>query len=354
MAKQLSLNEMQRMAASKGGHCISLKYKNVLTPLRWQCANGHIWEAIPNAIRHGSWCPFCRPDQGLSWQRRHLPPACRVLVGDAVEVLSTLPSDSVDLIFADPPYNLSNGGFTCHAGRAVSVNKGTWDKSHGFVNDVTFHRNWISACQRVLKPEGSIWISGTYHSIYQCGYILQELEFRILNDICWYKPNAAPNLSCRMFAASHETLLWARKSHNSKHHFNYEIMKNDDDRGDALKKNRKQMRSVWSIPTPSRTEKTFGKHPTQKPERLIERILLACTGPDALVLDPFIGSGTTGVVARRLNRRFLGIDISEEYADLALRRIKAEAAQGADYSRSIARTASIPKSKVTRAMKDAS
>ena len=244
-----------------------------------------------------------------------------VLLDDAVAALSRLPDDSVDLVFADPPYNLSNDGFTCHSGRAVSVNKGGWDRSRGFAEDVSFHRQWIAVCQRVLKPEGTIWISGTYHSIYQCGYILQELDFRILNDICWFKRNAAPNLSCRMFAASHETLLWARKASKAKHCYNYDIMRNDDARGDILKNPGKQMRSVWSIPTTPRSEKVFGKHPTQKPEKLLERIVLACSKRGDLVLDPFMGSGTTGVVAMRMGRRFIGIDFDSEYYDIALRRI---------------------------------
>ena len=130
---------------------------------------------------------------------------------DCLEVLERLPDESIDMIFADPPYMLSNDGFTCQNGRMVSVNKGKWDKSSGLETDMEFHNAWIAACRRVLKPEGTIWISGTYHSIYQCGYLLQKNNFHILNDIAWFKPNAAPNLSCRFFTASHETLIWARK-----------------------------------------------------------------------------------------------------------------------------------------------
>ena len=130
---------------------------------------------------------------------------------DCLEVLERLPDESIDMIFADPPYMLSNDGFTCQNGRMVSVNKGKWDKSSGLETDMEFHNAWIAACRRVLKPEGTIWISDTYHSIYQCGYLLQKNNFHILNDIAWFKPNAAPNLSCRFFTASHETLIWARK-----------------------------------------------------------------------------------------------------------------------------------------------
>jgi len=235
-----------------------------------------------------------------------------------------LPSDSVDMIFADPPYNLSNDGFTCHAGRAVSVNKGQWDRSHGIEKDFEFHKEWIAACRRVLKPDGTIWISGTYHSIYSCGFALQLLGYHILNDICWFKPNASPNLSCRYFTASHETLLWARKLKKAKHTFNYEIMKNRSFPGDILKAPRRQMRSVWSIPTPRRDEKRHGKHPTQKPEGLLERIILSSTNEGELVLDPFMGSGTTGVVALRHARRFLGIENEPKYFAIARKRLKDE------------------------------
>lgn len=140
---------------------------------------------------------------------------------DCLEVMNRFPDNYVDMIFADPPYMLSNDGFTCQAGRMVSVNKGKWDKSKGFEEDLLFHETWISECRRVLKPEGTIWISGTNHSIYQCGYVLQKLNFHILNDISWFKPNAAPNLACTTFAHSHETLLWARKEKKARHVFNY-------------------------------------------------------------------------------------------------------------------------------------
>ena len=243
--------------------------------------------------------------------------------GDALEVMEELSPESMDLIFADPPYNLSNDGFTCHSGKRVSVNKDDWDKSWGIETDFEFHCRWIAACARVLKPNGSLWISGTYHSIYGCGFALQQQGWHLINDICWYKPNAAPNLSCRMFTASHETLLWARKSKQAKHFFNYDRIKNSTWHGDFLKKPEKQMRSVWAITAPKVEEKKHGKHPTQKPEALLERIVLACSQENDLVLDPFCGSATTGAVALKLNRQFIGIDAEKKYLKaIALPRIK--------------------------------
>src|SRR5437773_2851219 len=142
---------------------------------------------------------------------------------------------------------ISNNGYTCHAGRMVRVNKGKWDTSKGFEEDMKFHEAWLSECHRVLKPEGTIWISGTYHSIYQCGYLMLKLGFHFLNDISWFKPNASPNLSCRFFTASHENLIWARKDKKAKHIFNYKVMKDGIFPEDILKKPNKQMRSVWAI-----------------------------------------------------------------------------------------------------------
>lgn len=247
----------------------------------------------------------------------------KIFLGDAIKVLSKLPRNSVDLIFSDPPYNLSNDGFTCHAGKRVSVNKGNWDKSKGVVADFKFHYQWILACKRVLKTNGSLWISGTYHSIYACGFALQKQGWHFINDICWFKPNAAPNLSCRMFTASHETLIWARKDKNSKHIFNYNKIKNLSWPGDIIKKPSKQMRSVWAINTPKNEEKRYGKHPTQKPERLLKRIILATTQKDNVILDPFCGSATTGVVALKHGLSFIGIDLEKKYLDkIAIPRIK--------------------------------
>jgi site-specific DNA-methyltransferase (adenine-specific) len=208
---------------------------------------------------------------------------------DSIFLMNELSDNSVDMIFADPPYNLSNGGFTVHAGRMVSVNKGDWDVSKGFADDYEFHYRWLEAARRVLKPNGTLWVSGTYHSIYQCGHALQSLNYHILNDITWYKPNASPNLSCRFFTASHETIIWARKEKKAKHIFNYELMKGGQWPEDQLKKPGNQMRSVWAVGTPKPAEKKFGKHPTQKPLDLLRRIVLASTNKGDIVLDPFNG-----------------------------------------------------------------
>jgi site-specific DNA-methyltransferase (adenine-specific) len=246
-----------------------------------------------------------------------------VYKGDCLEIMQSLPEASVDMVFADPPYNLSNDGFTVHAGKRVSVNKGKWDKSFGPEKDFEFHFKWIEACKRVLKDNGTIWISGTYHSIYACGYALQIQNFRFLNDISWFKPNASPNLSCRMFTASHETLIWASKSKKTKHIFNYSEMKNGNFPGDKIKNPGKQMRSVWSITTPASSEKIYGKHPTQKPLALLDRVVIASTNPGQVILDPFCGSATTGVSALLNSRKFIGIDMDEEYlSKLAIPRLK--------------------------------
>ncbi|HET7060148.1 MAG TPA: DNA methyltransferase [Candidatus Saccharimonadales bacterium] len=240
---------------------------------------------------------------------------------NSIEFLKQLPANSIDVIFADPPYNLSNGGFTVHAGKRVSVNKGSWDKSKGVDEDLEFHVSWIKQCYRVLKPNGTIWVSGTYHSIYQCGYALQLLGYKILNDVTWFKPNASPNLSGRYFTASHETLLWARKDPKGKHTFNYQDMKNGAwHENDFIKKDGKQMRSVWAIGTPKKEEKKFGKHPTQKPMALLERIILASTNKGDLILDPFTGSSTTGLAATKHQRKFVGIDLDKDYLDLSVKR----------------------------------
>lgn len=247
---------------------------------------------------------------------------------ESIDFLNEWPKESVDMVFADPPYNLSNNGTTCHSGKRVSVNKGEWDASNGIAADFQFHFDWLAACRRVLKPNGTIWISGTYHSIYCCGFALQMQGWHILNDIVWYKPNAAPNLACRMFAASHETLLWARKGKAAKHYFDYAAMKVSKSEDDIFKHENRQMRSVWSLPTPGKSEKALGKHPTQKPLALLERIVLAACPKDGIVLDPFCGSGTSGVAAIKHGRKFIGIDNKKEYLDaLAIPRLR-EITQG--------------------------
>lgn len=241
---------------------------------------------------------------------------------NCLDILAQIPENSVDMIFADPPYFLSSGTFTCQNGKMVSVKKGDWDLTNGTKKNFEFHNEWIKACSRILKPNGTIWISGTYHSIYQCGFALQVHHFHILNDIAWFKPNASPNLSCRFFTASHETLIWARKDKKAKHTFNYENMKNGDFSEDQLKKPGLQMRSVWSINTPKPIEKRFGKHPTQKPEELLRRIILASTNKGDVILDPFCGSSTTGIMAYLYGRKFIGIEIEKEYLNLSIKRFE--------------------------------
>ena len=209
------------------------------------------------------------------------------------------------MVFADPPYFLSNNGLSIQNGQIVSVNKGTWDKSEGFefVND--FNRKWLSLVRDKMKEDASIWISGTMHNIFSVGQILGELGFKILNVITWEKTNPPPNFSCRYFTYSTEQIIWARKSEKVPHYFNYELMKqlNDD----------KQMKDVWKLPAIAPWEKSCGKHPTQKPLSVLTRLILASTKPNAWILDPFTGSSTTGIAANLANRRFLGIDQEEEF-----------------------------------------
>ncbi len=240
--------------------------------------------------------------------------------GDSVAVLDPIigrhPDGVFDAIFADPPYFLSNGGMTCKNGRRAKVDKGAWDESRGAESDHDFNREWLRRCQRALKPNGTIWVSGTQHVIYSVGFAMQQLGFKLLNTITWEKPNPPPNLSCRYFTHSTETILWAAKSEASRHTFNYAAMREAN--------GGRQMKSVWHIKVPAAAEKTHGRHPTQKPLELIERCLLASTNPGDLVLDPFLGSGTTGVAAARHGRRFVGIEMNAPYAETARKRVMDE------------------------------
>jgi site-specific DNA-methyltransferase (adenine-specific) len=233
---------------------------------------------------------------------------------DCFEVLPKIPDNSIDMIFADPPYFLSNGGITCHAGKMVSVNKGKWDESKGIEENYIFTQRWLRECQRVLTPNGTIWVSGTSHIIYTVGSAMQTLGYKILNDIAWFKVNPPPNLSCRYFTHSTETIIWAAKNKESKHHFNYALMKKMN--------NNKQMLSLWSIKAPGSAEKIYGKHPTQKPIELLDRIVLASTRAGDIVLDPFSGSGTTGIVAIREGRQYIGIELEQQYLDVSIKRLK--------------------------------
>lgn len=243
----------------------------------------------------------------------------KLLNGDCLNLISKIKPESVTTIFADPPYNLSNGGITCKAGKIVCVNKGDWDKSKGFQKDYEFTYNWIKQCKDILKPDGTIWVSGTPHSIYQVGYALQSLGFHILNEITWYKPNAPPNLACRCFAHAHETIIWAKKSKEAKHFFNYQLMKKWDDK---ISPKGRQMRSVWYIPLTPLFEKWCGRHPTQKPVELLKRIILSSSKRGDLIVDPFNGSGTTGIVAHQFGRNYIGMDKEKRYLDLTIKRFK--------------------------------
>lgn len=236
-----------------------------------------------------------------------------LLCGDSIELLGELPEQSIDLIFADPPYFLSNGGSTCKSGKRAKVNKGAWDRSRGIEENHAFNRRWLEACRRVLKPNATIWVSGTSHVIYSVGFAMQQIGFKLLNEITWEKPNPPPNLSCRYFTHSTETVLWAARDRKSKHHFEYARMREIN--------GGKQMKSVWRMTAPGKSEKKHGKHPTQKPLSLLERIIEAATPADATILDPFNGSGTTGVAAAMAGHRYIGIDQNPEYLDLTRERM---------------------------------
>src|SRR5574344_747 len=234
-----------------------------------------------------------------------------LLQGDCIELMNEF-SFEFDMIFAEPPYFLSNNGISVQSGKVVSVNKGIWDKSHGFTQDNNFNYNWLKACRDKLSDNGTIWISGTYHNIFSVAQMLTELDYRILNCITWAKTNPPPNLSCRYFTHSTEFIIWARKSKSAKHYFNYELMKQVN--GGT------QMRDVWNLPAIAPWEKSCGKHPTQKPLALLTRIILASTKKNGWVLDPFAGSSTTGIAANLLNRKYLGIDKEKDFLILSQNR----------------------------------
>ena len=234
-----------------------------------------------------------------------------LLQGDCMKLLPQF-EHKFDMVFADPPYFLSNNGLSIQSGQIVSVNKGAWDKSEGFdyIND--FNRTWLKLVREKLKDNGTIWISGTYHNIFSIGQLLQELDFKILNVITWEKNNPPPNFSCRFFTHSAELIIWARKKEKVPHYYNYELMKQLN--GD------KQMKDVWKLPAIARWEKSCGKHPTQKPLAVLTRLILASTKPNAWILDPFAGSSTTGIAANLLGRRYLGIDMETEFLEISKNR----------------------------------
>lgn len=239
----------------------------------------------------------------------------KLIYNDVFKAIKKIEDKSIDMIFADPPYFLSNDGITCSSGKMVSVNKGDWDRVLSIKEKHKFNRKWIKECYRVLKDNGTIWISGTLHNIYSIGMALEEERFKIINNITWQKANPPPNLACKTFTHSTETILWARKDlKRIKYTFNYDNMKKLN--------NNKQMKDVWTTSLTKPSEKKYGKHPTQKPLEILDKIILASTNEKDLILDPFCGSSTTGISAVRLNRRYIGIDNEKEYIEISKRRFE--------------------------------
>ena len=226
--------------------------------------------------------------------------------------LREIEDNSIDAIFADPPYFLSNGGISVQSGKQVCVDKGDWDKGGTPEYIYEFNRNWLSLCRSKLKDDGTIWISGTHHNIHVVMRCLQELGYKVLNTITWQKTDPPPNLSCKYFNFSTELIIWARKHEKKTHKFNYETMKQLN--GGT------QMTDVWRIPAVGKWEKNQGKHPTQKTLRLLYRIILASTNEGDIILDPFSGSGTTGIAANLLNRKYIGIEQEKKFCELSLSR----------------------------------
>ena len=238
-----------------------------------------------------------------------------ILQGDCMERLAEIEDNSIDTIFADPPYFLSNGGISVHSGKQVCVDKGDWDKGGTPEYIYEFNRQWLALCRTKLRDNGTIWISGTHHNIHIVMRCLQELGYKVLNTITWQKTDPPPNLSCRYFNFSTELIIWARKFEKKPHKFNYETMK--------LLNGGSQMTDVWRIPAVGLWEKQEGKHPTQKPLRLLYRIILAATNEGDTVMDPFSGSGTTGIAANLLGRKYIGIEQDKQFCELSLRRRQA-------------------------------
>lgn len=255
-----------------------------------------------------------------------IEPACRtqndearLYQTDCLELMAAMPEASVDCIWTDPPYLLSNDGMTCQSGRMVKVNKGEWDRSQGPEQDHEFNRRWLRACYRVLKPAGTIWVSGTQHIYFSLGMALAQEGYRLLNDIVWEKTAPPPNLGRRCFTHSTEMLLWATKSKKGsedRYTFHYDAMREEN--------GGQQMKNVWRLGAVTTAEKQLGKHPTQKPVALVERCLRASTNPGDLIFDPFAGSSTTGVAALRQDRRFIGCERETEYIALSQARLSAE------------------------------
>ncbi len=234
-----------------------------------------------------------------------------LLHGDSIELLPKF-EYKFDMVFADPPYFLSNNGLTIKNGKISSVNKGSWDASPGIYQINEFNLKWLSFVRDKMNDNATIWISGTMHNMFSIGQMLTILGFKILNVITWQKTNPPPSWAKRSFTHSTEQIIWARKSEKVPHYYNYDLMKKIN--------GEQQMKDVWILPAIQKWEKTCGKHPTQKPLSILTRTILASTKPKAWILDPFTGSSTTGIAANLLNRRFLGIDLEEEYLQLSKNR----------------------------------
>jgi modification methylase len=249
------------------------------------------------------------------------PQSARIIVGDCIAEMAKLPADSVDLVFADPPYNLQlQRALKRPDHSTVDAVDDDWDQFASFAAYDAFTRAWLSACKRVLKPSGTLWVIGSYHNIFRVGAVLQDLGYWILNDVVWRKSNPMPNFRGRRFTNAHETMIWATREQGARYTFNYEALKagNEDI----------QVRSDWTLPLCTGEERLKGRdgkklHPTQKPEALLARVILASSRPDDLVLDPFNGTGTTGAVATHLGRRYIGIERDPAYAEAAEKRIAA-------------------------------
>src|SRR6187397_1781481 len=262
-----------------------------------------------------------RAPRGSFERPRSAPQPARIIVGDCVAEMARLPADSVDLVFADPPYNLQLEGDLRRPDQSkVDAVDDDWDRFDSFETYDAFTRAWLLAVRRVLKPSGTIWVIGSYHNIFRVGAIPQDLGYWILNDVVWRKSNPMPNFRGRRFTNAHETMIWVTREQGARYAFNYEALKagNEDI----------QVRSDWTLPLCTGEERLKGRdgkklHPTQKPEALLARVILASSRPDDLVLDPFCGTGTTGVVARRLGRRFIGVERETGYAAAAEKRIAA-------------------------------
>jgi len=259
--------------------------------------------------------------------------------GDSLILLEQIarryPDGLFDLIFADPPYFLSKGGITCRAGRMVSVDKGEWDKIDTVERMHAFNRAWLGACRKVLRPNGTIFVSGTRHVIFSVGFAMQQLGFKLLNDIVWVKPNPPPNLSCRYFTHASETIIWAAKDKKSRPYLcpgrrrTPPLCPEVKTQPSGARWNKRDVSVYLNVKPPRKAEKAFGRHPAQKPERLLEILIGAGTPKGRIVFDPFFGSGTTGVVAARMGRKCVGCDLSGEYLAVAVRRLEAVAKGGA-------------------------